>query len=122
MCKIEPYLSFKSKNATNHLSKYQCCVGISFTCIYPLGTSKVYYLFYLFFSKSIYLNQMPYSKNIELRKYIHFITLDISKKYPYLKPSMFSNLGKFHLANFHPNYILKLSLLICVIVVQGVKY
>lgn len=34
----------------------QCCVGISYMQIYPLGTCRVYFLFHLFFLKSIYSN------------------------------------------------------------------
>jgi hypothetical protein len=71
-----------------------CCAGISFTQIHPSGACKVYYLSYSLFSKSIYLNQVHTEGYNNLKKYIHFITLDISQKYPHLKLGILSNLGK----------------------------
>jgi len=85
------------------ISPSQCCASISFIRIYLLDMDKVYYLFYLIFSKSIYPNQMCIQGYINLKKYIHFTTLNISQKYPYLKSNMFSNLGKFLQGKSHLN-------------------
>ncbi len=51
--------------------------------------------FTLFFQNQYTLTKHIFKeKYINLKKYTHFITLDISQKYPYLKLGMFSNSGK----------------------------
>ncbi len=65
----------------------------TFGCFFP-GMGRVYYLFYLIFSISIYINQMHTQRYIILKKYTCFITLDIFQKYPYPKLSIFPNPSK----------------------------
>lgn len=67
----------KTKNVG--ASYIQCCVGISFTQIYLLGTNKVSYLSLLIFLKPIYPNQMHTQGYIKLKKYTCFITRYILK-------------------------------------------
>jgi hypothetical protein len=57
------------------------------------GMGRVYYLFYLIFSISIYITQMHTQRYVILKKNTCFITLDIFLKYPYPKSSNSIALG-----------------------------
>jgi hypothetical protein len=70
-----------------HLSEYTHWVHayVGYTIYFTLFFQNQYTLIKCIF-KERYVN---------LKKYTHFITLDISQKYPYSKLGMISNLGKF---------------------------